>query len=235
MAAKKTTENESSSDKAGSVLKRIIHLGINGGAGLSSARDLGDRYLQNPAHKTKLDRIDALAKWEERKNFTSGFLTSLGGIISLPVAIPASLGINWVLQTRMVAAMAYIGGFDIDDPPVRMSIALCLLGKKGKELLNKDIQEISELLRKNTLSHLPKQTIQVVNQAVAGRLMQLAAAKGFSRISKAIPILGGAVGGVLDFMSCKETAEFAKELFQFHIGIESSYPESEITDKTDNG
>ena len=230
MEKNNSTDNNTSSDKAGAFLKRIIHLGINGGGGLSSARDLGDQYLQNPAYTTKIERIDALAKWEERKNFTSGFLTSLGGIISLPVAIPASLGINWVLQTRMVAAMAYIGGFDIDDPPVRMTIALCLLGKRGKKLLNKDVQEITKLLRKNALSQVPKQTIQLINQAVAGRLMQVATAKGFSRVSKAIPILGGAVGGVLDFMSCRETAEFAKELFQFHQGVEISYPESDTPD-----
>ncbi len=225
-----STDERTSSDKASVFLKRIIHLGINGGGGLSSARDLGDQYLQNPAYTTKIERIDALTKWEERKNFTSGFLTSLGGIISLPVAIPASLGINWVLQTRMVAAMAYIGGFDIDDPPVRMTIALCLLGKRGKKLLNKDVQELTKLLRKNALSQVPKQTIQLINQAVAGRLMQAATAKGFSRVSKAIPILGGAVGGVLDFMSCRETAEFAKELFQFYQGVEISYPESDTPD-----
>ncbi len=230
MEAKKHTAENMSSDKAGNFLRRIIHLGINGGGGLSSARDLGDRYLRNPAYTTKMERIEALAKWEERKNFTSGFLTSLGGIISLPVAIPASLGINWVLQTRMVAAMAYIGGFDIDDPPVRMTIALCLLGKKGKKLLSKDIQEISDLLRKNTLSQVPKQTIQLINQAVAGRLMQVATAKGFSRVSKAIPILGGAVGGVLDYMSCRETAEFAKEFFQFDLGVEINYTDNEDAD-----
>jgi hypothetical protein len=213
-------------DKALQYLKRIIHLGINGGAGLSSARELGDHYLRHPGYRTKLEKIDALATWEERKNFTSGFLTSLGGIISLPVAIPASLAINWILQTRMVAAMAYVGGFDIDDPPVRMAIALCLLGKKGKELLSKDLQEVNELLRRNTLSQLPKQTIQLINQAVAARLMRAAATKGFSRISKAIPVIGGAVGGTLDYLSCRETAEFAKELFQFHLGIELQSSES---------
>ncbi len=213
----------SSTDKAGSFLKRLINLGINGGGGLSSARELGDQYLQKPEYKTKMERIDTLIKWEERKNFTSGFLTSLGGIISMPVAIPASLGINWVLQIRMVAAMAYIGGFDIDDPPVRMSIALCLLGKRGKDVLNKDAAELTEMLRKKTFSHLPKQSIQLINQAIASKLMQLATNKGFSRLSKAIPLMGGVVGGVLDYKSCHDTAQFAKELFQFHLGIELNH------------
>lgn len=210
----------STADKAGNFLKRVISLGINGGGGLSSAKELGDQYLQKPEYKSRVERIDALIKWEERKNFTSGFLTGLGGIISMPVTIPASLGINWVLQIRMVAAMAYIGGFDIDDPPVRMSIALCLLGKRGKEVLNTDTAQLTEMLKKRTFTQLPKQSLQLINQTIASKLMQLATAKGFSRLSKAIPLMGGVVGGILDYKSCHDTAQFAKELFQFHLGIE---------------
>ncbi len=202
------------------ILKQIIQIGIKGGPGLSSARELGEKYLNNPSYHSKLERIDALIKWEERKNFTSGFVTSLGGIITLPVAIPASLGINWILQTRMVAAMAHIGGFDIDDPPVRMSIALCLLGNKGKEILNQNLEDVESYIRKRGISSIPTRTLFIVNRAIASKLMQIAAQKGLSRVSKAIPLIGGVVGGVMDYRSCKDTALFAKELFQFHLGIE---------------
>lgn len=202
------------------ILKQILQIGIKGGPGLSSAKELGDRYLNNPSYPSKLERIDALIRWEERKNFTSGFVTSLGGIITLPVAIPASLGINWVLQTRMVAAMAHIGGFDIDDPPVRMSIALCLLGNKAKEILNQNLEDVEAYIRKKGLSSIPTRTLSIVNQAIASKLMQIAAQKGLTRVSKAIPLVGGLVGGVIDYRSCRDTAKFAKELFQFHRGIE---------------
>ncbi len=205
------------------VLKQILQIGIKGGPGLSSAKELGDKYINNPAFKSKLERIDALIRWEERKNFTSGFVTSLGGIVTLPVAIPASLGINWILQTRMVAAMAHIGGFDIDDPPVRMSIALCLLGNKAKEILNQNLEDVEAYLRKKGLSSIPTRTLSIVNQAIAAKLMQIAAQKGLTRVSKAIPLVGGLVGGVIDYRSCRDTARFAKELFQFHQGIEMTH------------
>ncbi len=202
------------------ILKQILQLGINGGPGLTSAVVLANRYMNNPDYQTKMERIDALVKWEERKNFTSGFITSLGGIMTLPVSIPASLGVNWILQTRMVAAMAHIGGFDINDPPVRMSIALCLLGKKGKEILNQNIEDVESYVKKRGLTSIPAKTLSIVNQAIANRLMQIAAQRGLTRVSKAIPILGGVIGGILDYRSCRETADFAKELFQFHLGIE---------------
>lgn len=204
------------------VLKQILQIGINGGPGLMGAKELGNKYLNDPSYNTKVERIDALIKWEERKNFTSGFVTSLGGIVTLPVAIPASLGLNWILQTRMVAAMAHIGGFDIDDPPVRMSIAVCLLGKKGKEILNQNIQDVEAFIRKKGLRSIPTHTLSVVNQAIAAKLMQVATQKGLSRVSKAIPLIGGMVGGIIDYQSCRDTAKFAKELFQFHLGIELS-------------
>lgn len=206
------------------VLRQILQIGIKGGPGFSSAKALGDKYLNDPQYNTKLERIEALIKWEERKNFTTGFVTSMGGVVTLPVAIPASLGMNWILQTRMVAAMAYIGGFDIDDPPVRMTIALCLLGKRGKEILNQNIEDLDAYIRKRGISSIPSRTLTIVNQAIASRLMKIAAARGFTRVSKAIPVVGGIVGGVIDYQSCRETAQFAKDLFQFHLGIELQDP-----------
>ena len=195
------------------LLGQVLNVGINGLATFSGAQKLADRYLNNKKYPTQLDKINALVKIELTKNFTSGFLTSLGGIFTLPFTIPASLAANWVIQTRMVAAMAYIGGFNIDDPPVRVSIALCLLGKKGQQALEGDYNEFQKLLRKDQIAKLSKQTIQMLNLVIANRLMKLAAQKGLSRLGKAIPIIGGALGGFLDYYSCKNSSEFAFEFF----------------------
>ena len=203
------------------ILGEILNLGINGGKGLSGAKELAEQYLQNKNYKNNLERINSLIKWEVRKNFTSGFLTSLGGILTLPLSIPSSLGINWILQTRMVAAMAYLGGFQIEESGVRMVIGLSLLGSKGKELLESDITELKDTLKKTTFQQIPKGTILIVNQAIGTRLMNRAVQKGFTRIGKAIPLAGGVIGGILDQQSCTETAKFAKELFQLNTKSKS--------------
>lgn len=195
-------------------LKKILNLGVDGIGTLSGAKALGDRYLHNASFGSKLERVDALVKREGRKNFASGFLASLGGIVTLPITLPGSMAANWTLQTRMVAAMAHIGGFDIDDPPVRLSIMLCLLGKRGKETLNMDIEEFQKILRRDGLSRASNQSIHMLNQIVASQLMKMAAQKGFSRIGKVVPLFGGILGGTIDYLSGKDTAAFARELFQ---------------------
>ena len=198
------------------LLQNLISYGVHGFGPLTSAHQLAQSYLDNQAYPSRAEKIQALARWEERKNFTAGYLTSLGGFFTLPLTIPASLAINWILQIRMSAAMAIIGGFDIQEPPVRTTIALSLLGKRGKELLNAEFRELEEVLRRQSLEQLPKQSLVLFNKAIIKTLVKGAANKGFTRISKAIPLAGGVLGGLLDYASCKETAEFAIELFQLN-------------------
>lgn len=196
------------------IIKDLLHAGINGVGPLSSARELGESYLRDPNYYSTADRIEALILREKMKNFSSGFLTSFGGFMTLPLSIPASIGANWILQTRMVAAIAHIGGFDIEEPPVKVCIALCLLGQRGQEALNTEISDFQDMLKDQDFSKYPKKVLQTMYQAIGTQLMKLAAQKGFTRISKAIPVIGGISGGLLDLYSCIETAEFAQNLFQ---------------------
>ncbi len=65
-----------------------------------------------------MTRVAALIRRETRKNFTSGFLTGLGGVVTFPVSIPAALGASWLIQARMAAAIAKIYGHDLASEPV---------------------------------------------------------------------------------------------------------------------
>ena len=76
-----------------------------------------------------------------------------------------------------------------------------------------DLSQIEDVLKKGNTAGLSKQSLQVVNQALASALIRVATEKGFTRIAKSIPFLGGVAGGMLDYYSAKESADFAIELF----------------------
>lgn len=71
------------------LFQTVMSVGIDGQGPLKSSRDLGEEYLSDPRYESHEHRIDALVKWETTKNFTTGFATGLGGIATLPVAVPA--------------------------------------------------------------------------------------------------------------------------------------------------
>src|SRR4028118_1717369 len=58
-----------------------------------------------------------------------GFLTNMGGVVTLAVSIPANIAGLGMLQVPLVAAIAHLRGYDLDDPRVRNAVLTCLLGR----------------------------------------------------------------------------------------------------------
>jgi len=77
-------KNES---KAVQLVNWVIDRGIEGVPPLSSAENLAIEYLIDKSFAHNEERVDSLIDWETAKNFTSGFITGLGGLITLPVTI----------------------------------------------------------------------------------------------------------------------------------------------------
>ena len=100
-------------------------------AGIMSAPQLAERYLGNDKYTTNDERVDALVFFESLKNSVPGFITGLGGLITLPIAVPADLAGSWVLQARMVAAIAIIYDNDIEQETVWTAIFACMLGEQA--------------------------------------------------------------------------------------------------------
>lgn len=195
-------------------LNHLLDYGIKGLGPLKGSKALAAKYKDNPQYTDRLAAARALLQTEKRKSFASGFATSLGGFISLPLAIPTSMAVSWVLQIRTIGAIADLAGFDIDEAPVRTAVGLALLGNRGKELVESDFNELQLKLAQGEFNRLPKKTLLLVNQRIMAKLTQMAGQKGLTRLGKAIPIAGGLVGGALDYYSAMDSGEFALELFQ---------------------
>lgn len=82
----------------------MIDNAIAGVGPMSGAMELADEYMTDSGYSSDNNRISAMINWETSKNFTSGFLTGLGGMITLPVQVAGALGANWLVQARLAAA-----------------------------------------------------------------------------------------------------------------------------------
>jgi len=206
----RTTPDES---KALQLVNWISQKAIEGIPPLSSAEELAQEYLVDVSYDTVGSRIDSLINWETAKNFTSGFITGLGGLITLPVAVPAALGASWALQARMAAAIARISGHNLAEDRVQTLVLLSLVGGSVKEVVKRAGITVTNKLTQKALQRIPGKMLIEINKRVGFRLLTKAGEKGVVNLIKVVPVAGGFVGGAFDAASCRTVGYAAKKLF----------------------
>ncbi len=191
----------------------ITEKAIQGVGPLSSAEELVQEYLHDASYESNQERCLSLVRWETSKNFTSGFITGLGGVLTLPVAVPSALGASWVIQARMVAAIAGIYGHDIRSDRVRTLILIALVGDSAKEVVKAAGVKVGEKVTAKLISKVPGRALIEINKRVGFRLLTKAGEKGVINLTKAIPVVGGVVSGTVDAAFCRKVGHVADELF----------------------
>jgi len=193
------------------VLEWSYEKAINGVAGLDSASELAQSYMQSD--KDRSGQANSLIRWQNTKAGTSGFLSGLGGILTMPVTIPANVASVIFVQMRMIAAIAHIGGHDIRDDRVKALVYACLTGNAAKDIL-KDIGIVAGT--KFTTSAIKKisgETIKIINQKVGFRLVTKFGEKGVINLGKVVPLVGGIIGANFDSVATNTIGNIARDTF----------------------
>ena len=143
-----------------------------------------------------------------------GFVTNLGGLLTLPVAMPANIGAAFLIQTHLAASIAHVRGHDLDSEQVRSAIVLCLAGNAGTEVLKKIGITVGEKFSLSLIKKLPIEVIRRINKQVG---FMLIAKYGTKRaplvLAKAVPLVGGVVGGTVDAALTYSVGRFANRFF----------------------
>lgn len=204
-------ENTLTESKVGKLLDWAYEKSINGLPGTDTAYDLAQNYLLKYGSIDKA--INKLIHWQNTKSATAGFLTGLGGLITLPVAIPADVASVTYVQIRMVAAIAIMRNYDIKDDQVKTFVFLALTGNSVSDILKNLGIKTATQLGKQAIKKVPIEIIKAINKAVGFRLITKFGEKGIVNLGKAVPLLGGVVGGTMDGVSTNIIGKTAKKIF----------------------
>ncbi|MCK9858327.1 EcsC family protein [Paenibacillus sp. ATY16] len=184
---------------------------VNGFTGFDSAEELAQNYLKNS--KDINEAVDSLIRWQVSKSATSGFITGIGGAITMPVAIPANIASVMLVQVRMIAAIAHMGGFDLRDDQVKSFVYICLCGNGAKDILKEVGIVIGTKLTQSAIRKLSSAVITKINQTVGFRLLTKFGQKGVINLGKAVPLVGGIVGATFDGTATRTIGKVAKQAF----------------------
>lgn len=174
--------------------------------------ELADSYLKKYSSEKA---IEELVSWQIRKCATSGFLTGLGGFITLPVTIPANISSVLYVQMRMIAAIAYIRGYNLKDDEVKTLIYCILAGLSIENLLKSAGIQFTKKASLSLIQKIPGKVLTAINQKIGFRFITKAGEKGVVNLTKIVPVFGGIIGGGIDWIATKKIAKIARNILTY--------------------
>ncbi|MBD2303182.1 EcsC family protein [Nostoc sp. FACHB-190] len=193
------------------IFEWLYQRAINGMPGFDSAPEMAQKYLTKGGSIN--DSVNRLIKWQIVKAGTSGFLTGLGGLLTLPVAVPANLASVMYVHIRMIAAIAYMGGYDLKDDRVKTLIYACLVGNSVKDILKDSGIIIGRKLTESAINNISKQTLGAINKKVGFKLVTKFSEKGTIVLGRVVPFVGGVIGASVDGIATQRVGNIARETF----------------------
>lgn len=183
---------------------------IEGGMGIDSAYELAEEYREKYGIEKGINKLVSI---QLTKCGTSGFLSGLGGVITLPLTIPANVSSVIFIQLRMIAAIAHLRGYDLKSDEVRTFVYTALTGKAATDILKNAGIQVGNKVTVNLIKKIPGEVILRINRIVGMRLLTKFGKTGVVNLGKMVPLVGGVIGGTFDVASTKTIAEVAKTMF----------------------
>lgn len=185
---------------------------LNGlGMASPSVEDFAKEYLEK-ASSTNVAAKNMI-KNQILKCTTSGFITGFGGLITLPIAIPANIGSVLYVQMRMIACTAYLAGYDLKSDYVQTLVYACLAGVSVNEIFKQAGVKVGVKMARGAITKIPGKTLTKINQKVGFRFITKFGEKGVINLGKLLPGVGAVISGGMDYTETRIIGKRAYKWF----------------------
>lgn len=175
-------------------VREALHRAIHGIGPLTAAAVAADRQLI--ARRGDVDRtIHDVIETHVRYAGAQGFVTNLGGLTTMAFTVPTNISGLALVECRMIAAIAHLRHYDLDDPRVRNAVLVCLLGEEAVSSLVADLRIPAPPMAMATAPVHDPGLDRVISAEVAADLIaKVAGKKVAGTVARRIPLVGGLVG-----------------------------------------
>ncbi len=154
-----------------------------------------------------------------------GFLTNVGGVVTLAVSIPANITGLALLQCHLVASIAHLRGYDLDDPRVRNAVLCCLLGRDSvMTLVRRGDLPAPPMGLATSPVHDPKLDDTIATEVTTELLGRMTGRRAATMVGRRVPLLGGGIGAAADGMATRSVGRYAAEELRPRRGGSSRPP-----------
>lgn len=193
------------------LLGRIYPTVLDGLPGLGTPMELAADVRKSGGSVE--EQADRLVRRHIALSASAGFLSGLGGWLTLPVVLPANLAGVAALQLHMAASVAALAGHDPRQGGIRERVFGCLVGASpadpARDAEQETLDRFGLKLAERGLNLVVSSTIGAAKwgakKVVTGRLQR--------RVLRGIPLVGGFIGAASDGYVTTKVAQAAREEF----------------------
>ncbi|GAB4096056.1 EcsC family protein [Brachybacterium squillarum] len=180
-------------------VETIRDIGLDGRLTYSSAAAVAERARRGRGRRRPEVAIRRLVRSHRRGVTVGGFLTGLGGFITLPLLLPTNVLEFYVQATRMVGAIAVVRGYDLDDEEIRTRVLATLVGEDSQDLLKGlGLGPVAGAAARVATQRMQRTPQSDVAAAIASRALSRFGMRSVRLFGKAIPGLGAVIGAFSD-------------------------------------
>ncbi|WP_248579774.1 EcsC family protein [Nocardioides sp. InS609-2] len=191
-------------------VREALSRAIAGIGPLPPAAKAADKQLAE--QKGNVDRaIHEVIENHVRYAGAQGFVTNIGGLVTATLTIPANISGLALVQCRMIAGIAHLRGYDLDDPKVRNAILACLLGdEQVAEMVKKKKLPAPPMALATAPAHDPHLDTVIAAVVASDLIARVAGKKLATTIGRRVPVVGGLVGAGADGFATWRIGRYAE-------------------------
>ena len=192
-----------------SFVREALHRAIVGVGPLPGAAKAADAQLEE--QKGDVEKaVHEVIENHVRYAAAQGFATNVGGLVTAALTIPTNITGVALIQCRMIAGIAHLRGYDLDDPRVRNAILVTMLGQDAVDALVKKRKLPAPPMALATAPAHDAELDKIISAEVASELITKVAGKKLAMtVGRRIPVAGGIVGMGADGYSTWKVGRYA--------------------------
>ncbi|KAA1427913.1 EcsC family protein [Nocardioides antri] len=196
-----------------SFVREALHRAIAGVGPLPPAAQAAEAQLREQ-HGDVDKAIHEVIENHVRYAGLGGLVTNLGGLVTAAIIAPANIAGLALIQCRMVAGIAHLRGYDLEDPRVHNAVLVAILGEDSVRKMVKKLQLPAPPMAIATApSHDPSLDMTITSAVAADLVGRVIGRRMATTVGKRVPVVGGLVGAGVDGYSTWKVGRYADREF----------------------
>jgi uncharacterized protein (DUF697 family) len=189
---------------------QTVHRAIHGVGPLPPAAAAAEKQLEEQDGVVE-DAIGELIENHASLAAAQGFVTNLGGLMTMAATVPLNITGLALVQVRLVAGIAHLRGYDLNDDRVRNAILVCTLGEQTVKQLVKDKRiPGTPMVLATAPAYDPALDQLVAGEVTESLISRVIGKRTASAMARRVPVAGGVWAASTDGYATWQIGRYAE-------------------------